>query len=72
MTTASRKTAGAIEPGLDADRPPSQPRSKIAWTAPSAAAIESRFMTAAWRGMSSDRKTTSRRSAERRTTTAMK
>src|SRR5205085_11577242 len=62
----------SIGPGWTPIRPASQPRSKIAWTTPRAAAIESRFISAACSGINSERKTTSRSSAESSTTRPMK
>ena len=63
---------GVDRPGSTPNRPPSQPRWKIAWTiTPSDAPIESRFMTAACSGISSERKTTSSSSAESATTMPM-
>ena len=52
--------------------PGNQPNWKTATHTPSAAPIESRFMTAACSGISSERKTTSSSSAESATTTPMK
>ena len=54
------------------NRLPSQPHWKTATTTPSDAPIDSRFMTAACKGIRSDRKTMSSRSADRRTTTPIK
>ena len=51
--------------------PGNQPNWKTTTITPSDAAIESRFITAAWTGITSDRKTTASSSAESRTTTAM-
>ena len=62
----------SIGPGWTPIRLASQPRSKIACTTPSAAAIESRFISAACSGISSERKTMSRSSADNSTTMPMK
>ncbi len=59
----------SIGPGWAPNSPPSQPRSNTAWTIPSEAPIESRFISAAWTGITIERKTTSSNSAARATTT---
>ena len=52
--------------------PGNQPNWKTITQTPSEAPIESRFITAAWSGIRSERKTTSRSSAESATTIPMK
>ena len=52
--------------------PPSQPHWKITTTTPSAAPMLRRFITAACSGITSERKTIIRSSAESSTTTPMK
>ena len=61
----------SIGPGWTPNSPPSQPRSNTAWTIPSEAPIESRFISAAWIGITSERNTTSSNSAASATTTPM-
>jgi len=54
----------SIGPGETPNTLLSQPRSNTAWTTPSAAPIESRFITAACSGITNERNTTSSSSAE--------
>ena len=61
----------SIGPPLTLKKLPSQPHWKIATTTPSEAPIESRFMTAACTGITSERNTTSNSSAESSTTMPM-
>ena len=69
----SRTSSPARRPrsGRRRSEPGSQPHWKTATTTPSEAPIESRFITAACSGISSERKTTSSSSAESSTTTPM-
>ncbi len=68
MITGSQGSIGAR---WAPNSPASQPRSKIACTNPSDAAIVSRFMSAAWIGITSERNTSNNSSAETPITTAM-
>ena len=61
----------SIGPAWDPNSPASQPRSNTAWTIPSEAPIESRFISAACTGITNERKTTSSSSAASATTTPM-
>ncbi len=61
----------SIGPCWTPNRPPSQPHWKIATITPSAALIESRFMTAACSGITSERNTIISSSALSSTTTPM-
>ena len=59
-------------PGWMPNRLLSQPRSNMAWETPSAAPIESRFITAACSGIMNERNTTRSSSADSAITMPMK
>ena len=61
----------SIGPAWVPNSPASHPRSNTAWMIPSDAAIDSRFISAACTGITSERKTTTSRSAASAITTAM-